>query len=282
MQTRTRARSSATADPNLPSIPAAVQLIILDLIAAAHPEPDRVEYTIWPYKSTLAWLLSLRLVCKQWDQHIMQHPSCIRRCRLEALRNLSLQHDYAHYIVTTRCTKRERVKAVPRKVALRFEDSSSTTIAVPKSLTAAEKIGGLPSNTLMLVSAFHQLTVTAFQQLLADIDCLDQHHSAPMVLKVTTAACQHSSSNTSSKLDSKHTLDKASNSIQTAAKGQAEAAAAVHTYNHASSPQQLIDAAVPLLRHTLQHVVMEGTATSAALYFIPTKQGFYRRVPMGR
>jgi hypothetical protein len=42
---------------------------------------------------------------------------------------------------------------------------------------------------------------------------------------------------------------------------------------------QLIAAVAPLLQQSLVHVVMEGSAASPALYFIPTKVGFRRRLP---
>lgn len=290
MQTRTRARLSAVSCSDLPTIPGAVQLRIMDHIACSYPEPDRIEYSLWPYKSTLAWLLSLRLVCKQWNQYMQQLPTCIRRCRLEALRNLSLQHDYAHYIVTARCSKRERVNAVPRKLTLRFEDDSCSTVAVPRSLTQAERTGGLPTNTLMIAIPFDQLSVSAFKQLLADVNCLDQHHSAPMVLKVTAAAT--SSSRISS--SSTGTQDSRSSFLQHPAPccdlgsgnpaTSASSAAAVCTAGQAVHPgglEQLITVAAPLLQQLLPHIVMEGSASSGALYFIPTKQGFCRRIPLG-
>lgn len=65
MQTRTRARA-ALPGTSFPCIPGALQLVIVDNMIATYPEPDTIDYTLYPFKSTLGWLLSLRLVNRQW------------------------------------------------------------------------------------------------------------------------------------------------------------------------------------------------------------------------
>lgn len=208
---------------------------------------------------------------------MQQHPVLTARCRLEVLRNLSLLHDYAHYIVTNRRSKKKRIKAVPRKITLRFEDDSSSCFGVPKGLNKAEQAGGLPSNTLMLVAAYNQVTPAAFKQLLADLDCLDQRHTAPMVLKVITSSTGNIRQSTASSTGSdQHTTA----TVDVPAAATAGTAVSVDgTLGCFSSAHELIEAAKALLQQQLVHVVMEGTSSSPALYFLPTKQGFCRRVP---
>jgi hypothetical protein len=124
------------------------------------------------------------------SKHIQQHATVAARSRLESLRNLSLLHVYAHFIVTARTYKvKRRNRKVPKKLTLNFADvdSSACNLTVPKGLNKAEQSGGLPSHTLMLVASYDQITLPALQQLLVDLDCLDQQHAAPMVLKLLTA-----------------------------------------------------------------------------------------------
>jgi hypothetical protein len=54
------------ASSTLPALPEAVQMQILDCLLTAYPEPDAVDYVLYPFKSTLGWMLSLRLVNNQW------------------------------------------------------------------------------------------------------------------------------------------------------------------------------------------------------------------------
>ncbi|WIA08211.1 hypothetical protein OEZ85_007660 [Tetradesmus obliquus] len=313
MQTRTRSKAAALSDTSstLPPLPEPVQMSILEHLLASYPEPDAADYILYPFKSTLGWLLSLRLVNKQWSHTIQQHATVAARCRLEALRNLSLLHVYAHFIVTARTYKvKRRNRKVPRKITLNFTDidGSSCEFTVPRALSKAESSGGLPSHTLMLVACYNALTLPALQQLLADLDCLDQQHAAPMVIKLLTArsspaaaaaaaaaACSlHASEPPSSSADGNSRADAAVDGSQAAAlshlvPGKPAAAAAATsppstppTHSHtsvANSVEEMIAAVGPLLRQRLVHVVMEGTAASPALYFIPTKNGFHRRLP---
>eukprot|EP00775_Hariotina_reticulata_P011743 gene11743-11888_t len=196
MNTRSKARNAAeTQQLLLPSVPELVQSVVLDTLLAHYSEPDADEYSLWPYRSTLGWLLSLKRVCKQWLCHISCNQHFLTRSRLEKLRNLSLMHDFAHHIVTfsQRKTRKERMKAIPKTVTLKFGDGTTTSFTVPKQLTKAEQQGGLPNSTLMLVTGHDQISEDAFQELLSDLDCLDQHHTASMVLKVLNICIKESS-----------------------------------------------------------------------------------------
>jgi hypothetical protein len=245
------------------------------------------------------------------NHHTQQHATVAARSRLESLRNLSLLHVYAHFIVTARTYKVKRCnRKVPKKLTLNFTDvdSSHCNFTVPKGLDKAEQTGGLPSHTLMLVACYDQITLPALRQLLADLDCLDQQHAAPMVLKLLTtrstppaaaaapaaaavdvAAAAAGRSPPSSFLEdsSKDAVPGYSQAVVTPNQpplGAAAAAAAGSSSSAsaaASSVEELIAAVAPLLSQRLVHVVMEGSAASPALYFIPTKQGFHRRVPAG-
>ncbi|WIA28282.1 hypothetical protein OEZ86_010835 [Tetradesmus obliquus] len=317
MQTRTRSKAAALSDTSstLSPLPEPVQMLIVEHLLASYPEPDAADYILYPFKSTLGWLLSLRLVNKQWSHTIQQHATVAARCRLEALRNLSLLHVYAHFIVTARTYKvKRRNRKVPRRITLNFTDidGSSCEFTVPRALSKAESSGGLPSHTLMLVTCYNAVTLPALQQLLADLDCLDQQHAAPMVLKLLTArsspaaaaaavaaaaaaaACSlHASQPPSSSADGNSRADAAVECSQAApldhlVPGKPAAAAATSppstppTHSHtsvANSVEELIAAVGPLLRQRLVHLVMEGGAASPALYFIPTKNGFHRRLP---
>ncbi|KAF6258124.1 hypothetical protein COO60DRAFT_1151482 [Scenedesmus sp. NREL 46B-D3] len=327
MQTRTRCRAAALSGTSsaLPALPGAAHMLILDRLVTAYPEPDTVDYALYPFKSTLGWMLSMRLVNKQcWpipssldavanirSQHIQQHVTVAARCRLESLRNLSLLHVYAHLIVTARTYKvKRRNRKVPKKVTLNFADidNSSCHFTVPRALSKAESAGGLPSHTLMLVACYDQLTLPALQQLLADLDCLDQQHAAPMVLKLLTtrslpaapaaAAAAAAAAAGRTILPNRPpgggscSLAAVQDSSRAAISGSltpplphptaAGAAAVAHPPScsaAAGSVNELIATVAPLLQQRLVHVVMEGSAASPALYFIPTKQGFCRRVP---
>jgi hypothetical protein len=258
------------------------------------------------------------------SKHIHQHATVAARSRLESLRNLSLLHVYAHFIVTARTYKvKRRNRKVPKKLTLNFADvdSSACNFIVPKGLNKAEQSGGLPSHTLMLVACYDQITLLALQQLLVDLDCLDQQHAAPMVLKLLTmrstplpaAAAPGSTAETTlakpaaaqvplaAAAAAAHSYPPTScqegdstSAVQSRTFGQTPgppsqlhlrtAAAAAHAPSNslegaAGSVEELIAAVAPLLQQRLVHVVMEGGAASPALYFIPTKQGFHRRVP---
>jgi hypothetical protein len=256
------------------------------------------------------------------SNHIQQHAAVAARSRLESLRNLSLLYVYAQFIVTARTYKvKRRNRKVPKKLTLNFADvdSSACNFTVPKGLNKAEQSGGLPSLTLMLVACYDQITLPALRQLLADVDCLDQQHAAPMVLKLLTtrstptaaaaattdstlaeaaalkvpaaaaAATAHSqpaSFQEGGSSDAVH--DRSQTPGGAASQHHPTAAAAAHpssslssTEAAASSVEELIAAVAPLLQQRLVHVVMEGGAASPALYFIPTKRGFHRRVPAG-
>jgi hypothetical protein len=231
------------------------------------------------------------------------------RCRLESLRNLSLLHVYAHFIVTARTYKvKRRNRKVPKKITLNFTDidGSSANFTVPRALNKTESSGGLPSHTLMLVACYDQVTLPALQQLLIDLDCLDQQHAAPMVLKLLTtqsspaaavavaaaaaARSTHEAKPPSSPADGGSRAGAADYSNLAATPGHqastaptAAAAAAAMSLPRsslaASSVEELIAAVAPMLQHRLVHMVLEGSAGSPALYFIPTKRGFHRRVP---
>jgi hypothetical protein len=68
MQTRTRSRAAVLSNTSstLPALPEPVQMQILDHLLTSYPEPDSVDYVLYPFKSTLGWMLSLQLVNKQW------------------------------------------------------------------------------------------------------------------------------------------------------------------------------------------------------------------------
>lgn len=289
MNTRSKARNAAQPQlVQLPAVPGMLQLVVLDTLLSHYCEPDIVEYSLWPYRSTLDWLLSLKCVCKQWHSHICSNQHYITRSRLEVLRDLSLMHDFAHHIVSFshRKTKKERVKAIPKVVILKFADGTSTSFDVPKQLTQAEQQGDLPSSTLMLVTGHGQMTVDAFQDLLSDLDCLDQHHTASMVLKVVNIG------NTQIAPGIKRRREKASTHQQAGTENCPGSSGAIHSGagallaeeeapSYAQSIEQLIAVATPLLQQDgpLPDMVMEGSLSSPALYFIPTKQGFCRRLP---
>jgi len=272
MQTRRKAQQQAATAVELPQLPIAVQTAILDLVVALYPVPDADEYALWPYRSSIGWLLTLRRVSSSWNQHLQQHPMVRRRIRLERLRNLSLVHDYAYYM-TSSVPKQQRIKKVPRSLCLQFADGSSTQFAVPKGgvvgagqqrtkrqqsglAAAAVSMPGLPSHALMIVACCHALTSAALSEVLADLSTLDRNHAAPIVMQVC-----HSCSDTTQDEHAAAVCQKTA---------QAETCC--------GSCAALESAAVLLITGALRDVVKEGGASHKALTFIPTKQGFYRRV----
>lgn len=271
MQTRRKAQQQAATAVELPQLPIAVQTAILDLVVALYPVPDVDEYELWPYRSSIGWLLTLRRVSSSWNQHLQQHPMVRRRIRLERLRNLSLVHDYAYFVTSRDVPKHQRIKQVPRSLCLQFADGSSTTFAVPKGgvvgagnkrlqsglAAAAMSMPGLPTHALVIIACCHTLTSAALSEMLADLSTLDRNHAAPIVMQVC-----HSCSDTA----------------------QDEHAAAVcqetaQAETCCGSCAALESAAVPLVTGALRDVVMEGGASHKALTFIPTNQSFCRRIP---
>jgi hypothetical protein len=194
MQTRRKARQQESADSAalLPHLPSAVQTHILDMLVARYPEPDPEDYAmLQPHRSSLGWLLSLRKVCSTWDHHLQQHTTLARRVRLENMRNLSLLHWYAYYIVSREKSKQQRIKQVPRSMCLRFSDGSSTHLDIPRGGIAGiakqygqQQTAGLPKHALVLVSDSSSISSAALLELLSDIDTLDKQHATPVLLQI--------------------------------------------------------------------------------------------------
>lgn len=59
---------------------------VLEHAIVACSEPDAGEYPqdLYPYKTSLCWLLSLRRVCKEWDAAVRKSSTVMRRCRCVA------------------------------------------------------------------------------------------------------------------------------------------------------------------------------------------------------
>jgi hypothetical protein len=289
MQTRRRAQQQefATAASLLPHLPTAVQLFILDKAVATFPAPDSEDYAaVYPYKSSLGWLLSLRKVCSAWDEHLQQQAVLRRRIRLEKLRNLSLLHDYAYYITTINLSKQTRIKRVPRSICLSFADSSSSTLDVPKGgVAGANKpdrrrgtsgssaaTSGLPTHALMLLCWSADISTSALLELLADLDALDKQHAAPIILQV-----RNSSTGTFwlRNVEERKLLD---------GDGLEEQGRPVPgSYRALKAGFAALEAAaLPAVTGVLKDVVQErgGLSESEALTFIPTSKGFCRRVPL--
>lgn len=200
MQTRRRAQQQeyAATEAQLPHLPTAVQLLILNKAVETFPYPDADYTAAYLYKSSLGWLLSLRRVCRAWDQHLQQQAVLRRRIRLEKLHNLSLLHDNAYYITSSSTSKQTRIKRIPRTICLSFSDSSSTTLDVPKGGVAGSAkpdkrrrithvstaMSGLPTHALMVMCWSRDVSTAALLELLADLDQLDKHHAAPIILQV--------------------------------------------------------------------------------------------------
>jgi hypothetical protein len=249
-------------------LPLPIQLAILDHVVASFPVPDADYTSLWPYRSSLDWLLSLHTVCSAWSRHLHQQPTLLRRLRLERLHDLSLLHDFAYYITSSSKSKQARIKGVPRSISLPFADGSSITLDVPRGgVAGAAKqqrhaaSSGLPTHALMLVVWSHQVSSTALLELLADLDTLDKQHAAPMILQVRAASTDSSSVS-------------AHNSSSSSQHKQQEPQLEAHR-----AGLSVLEAAVgPVLSGVLRDVVQEGDSSSEALTFIPTKRGFCRRV----
>jgi hypothetical protein len=257
-----------------------VQLGILDKVAAAFPAPDSDYTALWPFRSSLGWLLSLHRVCTCWQKHLQTQPTLLRRIRLEKLHNLSLLHDYAYYITSNSKSKQQQIQKVPGSLQLQFPDNSTTTFDIPKggvsgamqpqkkqrrthgdSTALAAAVSGLPTHALLLIAPSAHITTPALLELLSDLDTLDKHHAAPMILHVQNS------------------------SILACQPGSAECfppdggVARVGT-SHGGHFAALDVAAGSAVSGPLRDVVKEGDASSGALTFIPTSQGFCRRVPL--
>lgn len=268
MQTRrSRARQQQQKDcAALPHLPLPLQLAILDQAVAAFPVPDADYTSLWPYRSSLDWLLSLHTVCGAWARHCQQQPTLLRRLRLERLHDLSLLHDFAYYITSSSKSKQARIKGVPRSISLPFAGGSSVTLDVPRGgVAGAAKQGnaasssGLPTHALMLVVCSRKISSAALLELLADLDTLDKHHAAPVILRVRAAS-----------IDITVGAHRSSSSKHTQQESQLEA--------HRAGLAALEAAVRPVLAGVLTDVVHEGDSSGEALTFIPTKRGFCRRV----
>lgn len=266
MQTRrSRAQQQQQQDCTaLSHLPLPLQLAILDQAVAAFPVPDADYTSLWPYRSSLDWLLSLHTVCTAWARHCQQQPTLLRRLRLERLHDLSLLQDFAYYITSSSKSKQARIKGVPRRISLPFADGSSVTLEVPRGGVAgavkqrhAASSSGLPTHALMLATWSHRISSAALLELLEDIDTLDKHHAAPMILQVHAASTD---SNVGAHSSSKHTQQGYQLEVHKA--GLAALEAAVR----------------PALAGVLRDVVQEGDSSCEALTFIPTRRGFCRRV----
>lgn len=269
MQTRrSKAQQQQQQDcASLPHLALPLQLAILDQAVAAFPVPDADYTSLWPYRSSLDWLLSLHTVCTSWSQHCQQQPTLLRRLRLERLHDLSLLHDFAYYITSSSKSKQARIKGVPRRISLPFADGSSVTLDVPRGGVAgaakqrhAASSSVLPTHALMLVTWSHSISSAALLELLADLDTLDKHHAAPMILQVRAASTD---SNAGAHSSSKHTQQGS----------QLEA--------HRAGLAVLEAAVRPVLSGVLRDIVQEGDSSCEALTFIPTKRGFCRLVQDG-
>lgn len=285
MQTRHKARQQTTADAAalLPHLPTAVQTLILDQLVAFFPEPDPEEYAVLrPHRTSLCWLLSLRMVCGAWDQHLQQQTTLARRIRLERLRNLSHCHFYAYYITCADESKQWRIKQVPRSLRLRFSDGSSTIFDVPRGGIAGavkqygqqqtEQTDGLPKNALVIVTNSQKISCSALLELLTDMDALDKQHAAPLLLQIQ----RHNDSSRHCNTSSRQHRSRGRGDCA-AAKAEQSAVGVVEIDSFAA----LEAAVLPALsaRGPLRDIVKEGGASSAALTFIPTKNSFCRRLP---
>jgi hypothetical protein len=283
MQTRRRAQlqqqQTSTAG-SLPHLPLSVQLGILDKVVAAFAAPDSDYTALWPFRSSLGWLLSLQRVCTCWQKHLQTQPILLRRVRLEKLHNLSLLHDYAYYITSSSKSKQQRIQKVPGSLQLQFADNSTTTFDIPKggvsgamqphqkqrrthgdSTALASAVSGLPTHALLLIASSAHITTPALLELLSDLDTLDKHHAAPMILHV-----QNSSNLVCLQCCAE---------LQALSEGLARVGA-----SHGGHFASLDAAAGSAVVGHLRDVVKEGDAGSGALTFIPTSQGFCRRVPL--
>lgn len=277
-------------------LPAAVQCIIVDQLVAAHlePEPDgqAVDAALYPHTTSLAWLLSLRLVCSEWAQHLWHQRLLLRRLRLEQLLQLSLLHDYAQLMVGSGTTsKQQRLQRVPHSVTLRFGGGSGSgsggtrtvTLGVPEGGTSSKARaleaacstaagrGGAPRvrcgpGRSQLARSFHSLPQHALL-LVADADALigsGGGGNSSTVLTELLADVQA--------LDARHHAHMA---LLVVSQREAAAGGAART----QPLHQLARHVSPLLRTTLHSVAMEGSREECALLFIPTV-GFCRRMPL--
>lgn len=295
MQTRRKARQQESADAAalLPHLPSAVQTHILDMLVSRYTEPDPEEYAVLrPHRSSLGWLLSLRKVCSTWDHHLQQHTTLARRIRLEKLRNLSLLHWYAYYMVCRDKSKKQRIKQVPRSICLSFSDGSSTSLDIPRGGIAgvAKQYGhqetqGLPTHGLVLVIDSHSISTAAVLELLADIDTLDKQHATPILLQIRRHDDRggNSSSKRSTGRSSGHVSAQAHQVVGhgVLSPDGADARQAAVAASSNSSYAALEAAVLPVLSATgpLRNIAKEGDASCVAMTFIPTTNSYCRRVP---
>jgi hypothetical protein len=293
MQTRRKARQQDSADAAalLPHLPLAVQTHILDMLVARYPEPDPEEYVVLrPHRSSLGWLLSLRRVCSAWDHHLQQQNTLARRVRLEKLRNLSLLHFFAYYIMSDK-SKQQRIKQVPRSICLRFSDHSSTDLDIPRGGIAglAKQYGqqqteGLPTHALVLVADSHGISSAALLELLTDMDTLDKRHTAPILLQIRRPYIDHGDSSSSGCSRRRSSAQKRQNVTVSLDVSSPSGTGVVDPAVASSSNSSFaaLDAAVLLALSAigpLRNIAQEGDASCAAMTFIPTKNSFCRRMP---
>ena len=180
---RTRSKSAAArgqiAGPDLPEGP---QLRVLSLIAKQYTFPDDHEYALHPYKTSFCWLTSLLRVSQSWRSHLSNDANFIRRSRLEALRRISLWHDYV-YIMKGSIPRSKKQKRLPSSVMLPFQHGPAVECSIQKQLTAAEN-SGLPSDCLMIRIEACKVCPTVLLPLLRDQVLLDAEYTTPFVIKI--------------------------------------------------------------------------------------------------
>jgi hypothetical protein len=179
---RTRSECAAIGYTAVPDLPEGVQLVLASHLAEQFALPDDHEYALYPYKTSFCWLATLARVSSSWRSHLLEDPHYIRRSRLEALRRISLWHDYVH-VIKGSTPKSKRQKRLPSTVTLHFPQSPAVPCSVQKQLTAAET-KGLPADCLIIAIEACKVTPLVLQQLLCDQVLLDARHTTHFVWKI--------------------------------------------------------------------------------------------------
>jgi hypothetical protein len=164
-------------------LPVQVQDHLLGQIIAQHEVLDE-DLTAWyPYPSSFAWLVAAQRVSKHWQEFLQQHPSFLRRSRLQALVRIGLLHDYAYLIRTDTKSRQSRRKKLPKQFELVFEGQQMVTCTTGRPGPSMRP--DLPQDCLVITAAAHDLSPALLLAMLLEQAYLDQQRQAAYVLHIT-------------------------------------------------------------------------------------------------
>jgi hypothetical protein len=177
MKTRNRHTATTACD-----LPVQLQDQLLGQLIAQHEVLDE-DFTVWyPYPSSFAWLVAAQRVSKHWQEFLQQHPSFLRRSRLQALVRIGLLHDYAYLIRTDTKSRQSRRKKLPKQFELVFAEQQTVTCTTGRPGPSMRP--DLPQDCLVITAAAQSLSPALLLAMLLEQAYLDQQRQAAYVLHI--------------------------------------------------------------------------------------------------